>query len=135
MGGPCRNPLEPWRPVAVLRASQGHVVRLRPPGSLPDALSATIYIAMAMPALSPFVPIYKVACMLLRSPAWPFWQCRHGCLEGTVAPARVAAAALMPGECHTCLRAIWLHKPCLHPHGASQALPGSTPSLHPAGRA
>ncbi|KAL4424341.1 hypothetical protein ABPG75_001642 [Micractinium tetrahymenae] len=54
-----RDPLEPWRPVAVLRASQGHVVRLRPPGSLPDALSATVYIAMAMPALSPFVPIYK----------------------------------------------------------------------------
>lgn len=64
----CRNPLEPWRPVAVLRASQGHVVHLRPPGTLPDALSATLYIAMAMPALSPFVPIYKV---------WPC-SCRFG---------------------------------------------------------
>lgn len=39
---------------------QGHVVHLRPPGDLPDALSATLYIAMAMPALSPFVPLYKV---------------------------------------------------------------------------
>ncbi|KAI7842447.1 hypothetical protein COHA_004086 [Chlorella ohadii] len=38
---------------------EGHVVQLRPPGSVPDALSATLYIAMAMPALSPFVPIYK----------------------------------------------------------------------------
>ena len=39
---------------------QGHVVQLRPPGDLPDALAATLYIAMAMPALSPFVPLYKV---------------------------------------------------------------------------
>jgi len=58
--------VEPWRPVAVLRASHGHVVRLRPPGTLPDSLSAVLYVAMAMPALSPFVPIYKVSSLQCR---------------------------------------------------------------------
>ena len=61
----------------VLRASEGHVVRLRPPGALPDALSTTLYVAFAMPALSPFVPIYKVRA-LQSSPALLFLSSEEG---------------------------------------------------------
>lgn len=109
--GCCRDPLEPWRPVAVLRASQGHVVRLRPRGALPDALSATVYIAMAMPALSPFVPIYKVAVW-----AWVLaWLGNVGLAAGRhagwrdVLPCTAVAPRVLPSL------------PCSDPR--SQALP------------
>lgn len=56
-----QNPDEPWRPIAVLRSGNGHVIRLRTAGRhLPEGLSAIHYIAQAMPALSPFVPIYSL---------------------------------------------------------------------------
>ncbi len=78
--------------MAVLRASQGHVERLRPLGSLPDALSATVYIAMAMPALSPFVPIYKVGSR------------GHAPAKPAVA-ARLQAAPVAPPDPHRCFAA------------------------------
>ena len=54
-----RNPAEPLRPVAVLRSSMGHVTRLRAPSPhLPASLAAIHYVAMGMPALAPFIPIY-----------------------------------------------------------------------------
>ncbi|PRW44358.1 peptidase C69 [Chlorella sorokiniana] len=55
-----RDPKDKWRPVAVLRTAMAHVTRMRAPEEgLPDGLSAINYIAMSMPALAPFVPIYK----------------------------------------------------------------------------
>ncbi|KAI7845655.1 hypothetical protein COHA_000769 [Chlorella ohadii] len=55
-----RDPKNKWRPVAVLRTAMAHVTRMRSAEEgLPDGLSAINYIAMSMPALAPFVPIYK----------------------------------------------------------------------------
>lgn len=70
---PQMNPKEMYRPIAVLRSGNGHVIRLRPaslvggPGkdsqgvssdTLPGPLRAINYVAWGMPALSPFIPIY-----------------------------------------------------------------------------
>jgi len=54
-----QNPKEPWRPIAVLRTAMGHVTRTRPDADLPDGLTIINYVAMSMPHLAPFIPIYK----------------------------------------------------------------------------
>jgi dipeptidase len=47
-----------WRPVALLRTSAGHVARLRADPALPHGLRGSNYVAMGMPLLAPFIPIY-----------------------------------------------------------------------------
>lgn len=75
--------------MAVLRASVGHVTRLRPTGAgLPGGLSVIHYVAIGAPLLSPFIPLYKglapealpreLAC----AGSWPdpsslFWRARR----------------------------------------------------------
>ncbi|KAL4437238.1 hypothetical protein ABPG75_004377 [Micractinium tetrahymenae] len=105
------------RPVAVPRASSGHVCRLRsslaaPNGTtlaepMPGGLAAICYVAQGMPALSPFVPVYgglpaeALPAELAEAPDEPdelslFWAARR--LQAVVlqdwpalAPAAVAA--------------------------------------------
>ncbi|EFN57508.1 hypothetical protein CHLNCDRAFT_143086 [Chlorella variabilis] len=54
------NPDEPWRPIALLRTSMGHVTQVRPAAAgLPDALSIITHVTFATPKLAPFIPLYK----------------------------------------------------------------------------
>lgn len=53
-----RNPSEAYRPIALLRTSAGHVCRLRRTSPAARGLAAINYVAMGMPLLAPFIPIY-----------------------------------------------------------------------------
>ena len=60
---PCHSPLQPAECPCVPPLPA--VTRVRPASEvLPDPLTVINYVAMSMPLLSPFIPIYKV------------WQCR-----------------------------------------------------------
>ncbi|KAB7678234.1 C69 family dipeptidase [Plesiomonas shigelloides] len=51
------NPAEPYRPIAVFRTQESHILQVRP--NLPKAIGEVEYVAYGMPALSVYVPYYQ----------------------------------------------------------------------------
>ncbi len=51
------NPQEPYRPVAVFRTQESHILQVRP--NLPEAIGEVEYVAFGMPTLSVYVPYYQ----------------------------------------------------------------------------
>ena len=111
------NPGEQWRPIFVLRTGLAHIAQSR--AGAPDGLSVVQHIAMGPPALTPFVPVYKVwrgcgvvdagsrPCMRWMHAGLPAtrrcrthphrpWPTRHACracAPRTTLPSRLTAAA------------------------------------------
>ena len=52
-----QNPKEPYRPVAIFRATHTHILQVRP--ELPKAIGEINYVAFGMAALGIFIPIYQ----------------------------------------------------------------------------
>nr|WP_314678712.1 C69 family dipeptidase [uncultured Capnocytophaga sp.] len=52
-----QNPQEPYRPVAIFRATHTHILQVRP--ELPKAIGEINYVAFGMAALGLFIPIYQ----------------------------------------------------------------------------
>ena len=92
-----RNPDETWRPIALLRTGDAHIIRLRPtatpsgrPTGVPPGLAVINYVALGMSSLCPFIPVYAglppkelprelAGAGPLPDPAWAtlFWKARR----------------------------------------------------------
>lgn len=51
------NPKEPYRPIAVFRVEQSHILQVRP--NLPSDIGCITYISIGMQPLSPYIPYYQ----------------------------------------------------------------------------